>query len=121
NAGQPGLVVFFEQVSPKGGIPNKIIAGPIDTTPSLSTLTSADHLDLTIKCDPAADSCTFFYSLDDAPPTQFTTTVAASPKFPLVFFNTNAYGGILDSNQKNGKILPAPFVGDYQSFSITAP
>jgi glucose/arabinose dehydrogenase len=123
-APNPNLVAFFEQTSAKGGIPNKIVGGPIDTSPSLGTLTSTDYVDLSIKCDPAAGSCTFWYSVDGAAATQMMTSgspTTVKPTFPLAFFNRDAYAGVLDSNQPNGKILPVPFTGTYNSFSVTAP
>ena len=60
NNGTPGIVVFFEQTTTTGGIPNKIIAGPI-SPPGLAT---AAFVDMFFTCDPATGSCTFAYRID---------------------------------------------------------
>jgi glucose/arabinose dehydrogenase len=108
--GQQYLVAFLEQVTAAGGISNKIIA-----TANPPSLGSASTVDFAIHCDPSTASCTFTYSVDGGTVTDMGVTATAI--FPLLVFNTNAYAGVLVSNQSS----TTSFVGAYKSFSVTTP
>ena len=114
NGGTPGLVVFFEQTNKTGGIPNKIIAGPI-SPPSLA---NAAFVDVYFTCDPATGGCTFAYRIASNDPNDIIpfTGVTATPIFPTLWFSRYEYAGLLVADQ-NGTV---PFTGQFQSFGITA-
>ena len=114
NNGTPGLVVFFEQVNKKGGIPNAIIAGPI----SPPTLADAAFVDLYFTCDPGTGGCTFAYRIASNDPADIVpfTGVTATPIFPSLWFNRYEHAGVLVADQ-NGTV---PFTGEFESFGITA-
>jgi hypothetical protein len=110
--GSPGFVVFFEQTDKRGGIPNKIIAGP-NSPPGLAT---AAFVDVYFTCDPAIGSCTFAYRIASNNTTDITPIgTSATPLFPMRWFNRYGQAGVLDANQAS----PVSFTGKFQSFNIT--
>jgi hypothetical protein len=114
NNGTPGFVVFFEQTDKQGGIPNKIIAGPI-SPPGLAT---TGFVDVYFTCDPATGSCTFAYRIASNNASDITPIgTSATPLFPMRWFNRYGLAGVLVANQAS----TVSFTGKFQSFAITRP
>jgi hypothetical protein len=111
NAGTPGFVAFTEQVNRRGGLPNKIVGGPI----SPSALANAAYVDVFFTCDPATGTISFAYRVESNDVADIVSF--GSPFVPIDvmrWFSRQAQAGVLVANQAS----TIPIVGGFETFGV---